>query len=125
MVIPSRGVGGGPRKSSSVFALLENGNRSCGSLIIHALWDDSTGICATKNVGASQSEISRDERLRGRLPMFGRAAGEVHAANCPESRVPAERGPGKVEVRIENILAMLPSRQAVIDDEREHYVARG
>ena len=92
--------------------------------VVPRLRDDSS-VLRPRNAGASQSEISRDERLGGRLPALGVAPGEIHAANCSEARVAAERGAGKVEVRIEDILAVLSSGQTIIDDEREHYVARG
>ena len=70
-------------------------------------------------------EIARNQRLRGRLPALDVGAGEIHAANRSESRMAAERGAGEIEVWVENILAMLSSRQAIVDDEREHDITRG
>ena len=70
---------------------------------------------STLDIRAHQS--SRDERLARRL--FGKAAGKLDAAHAAITRVRAISGARYVERRIENVLAMFPSGQSVINDERE------
>ena len=69
-------------------------------------------------------EIARHESVGRRLSALGVAACEIHAAHRPEPRMAAERGTRNVETRIEDVLAMLPGGQTVINDQREDDIAR-
>src|SRR5204863_6807575 len=70
-------------------------------------------------------EIPRDERVRRDFSALGVTAREIHAAHRAEPRVRTKSRAREIEVRIENVGAMLPRRQSIVDDQREHDVARG
>ncbi len=72
----------------------------------------------------SDSLIARQKCVGRRVAVLGIAAGELHAANRPILRVWSDRRTGEVERRIENIRAMLPRAQSVIDDQRDHDLPR-
>jgi hypothetical protein len=55
-------------------------------------------------------EIPGDQRVGGRFTALGVATGEIHTAHRSEPRVPAEGCSGVIEVRIEDVLAMLSPR---------------
>ena len=72
----------------------------------------------------TDASCARRAMFAQRIPCFAKAAGKIDAADAAITRVRAASGARHVKCRIENVLAMFSSAQSVIDDQREHDVAR-
>ena len=81
------------------------------------------GSASTRLLGGTAAlEAASYQRARGGAS-FNVRAGEIHAADRAITCVWSKRRADDIELRIENVLAMLPCRKAVIDDESDDDVA--